>query len=588
MTVGLDERLREEFERAARPADPSGVYEDLIRRRERQRISQRLRTGALALVVIVGTVAAILALSRLFHPVDEGAVTALVPAQPAATANGLVAFTDGDRIIVQATDGSNAHEVPSPSDGLPWHIAWSPDGTRLAVAIFRDPGRSLWVMRPDGSDATLIAEGSDVSRPSWHPDGVHLAYSLDHDGLTEVHVTRSDGADDRVVYSERARGTYAVFSASFAPDGSQIVFDAGTDVGFDIFVMDADGANVRQITRTGTDYNPSWSPDGRLIAFTRQEGTGSSDIYVMKADGSSVQRLTEDHASTTNLDPQYSPDGTLITYTTVGNGAEGSIIAMNADGSNARTMIEGDVLGFSWQPAPVSESPMTPSPTAATGPEDAEEIELGYPVCDVTSVEGRFVAGVTGTAFVATKAGASGVCPESGEQILAVDVTGDGRADTSFEPLECDPSCNAFAAPDVDGDGTDELLVQNVQFTIAGVRLFELQAGDGGTSIGPVTVAPPGGAEFEGETEPQFWTGGDAGNWDALRCEPFEGRRALVSTTALVPVDEPGAAEVTETWFVLNGYELRVVDVREYTAPNDDVQPYQQTGGCGANIDPYG
>ena len=66
-----------------------------------------------------------------------------------------------------------------------------------------------------------------------------------------------------------------------------------------------------------------------------------------------------------------------------------------------------------------------------------------------------FAPGVDGTAWVATKTGDLG-CPSLGDgmQVLAVDVSGDNVADTSVGPLECDPWCSAFAAPDVDGDGT--------------------------------------------------------------------------------------------------------------------------------------
>ncbi len=101
-------------------------------------------------------------------------------------------------------------------------------------------------------------------------------------------------------------------------------------------------------------------------------------------------------------------------------------------------------------------------------------------MCNVTSVGGVFAPGVDGTAWVATKTGDVG-CPSLGDgmQVVAVDVSGDGVADTSFGPLECDPWCSAFAAPDVDGDGTDELLIQNIQFSIAGLRLYDVQVGSG-------------------------------------------------------------------------------------------------------------
>ena len=64
--TALDERLRQALERSERPADPSGVYEDLIRRRERRRISRKVQAGLLATFVVVGTAAGLFGLSRVF------------------------------------------------------------------------------------------------------------------------------------------------------------------------------------------------------------------------------------------------------------------------------------------------------------------------------------------------------------------------------------------------------------------------------------------------------------------------------------------------------------------------------------------
>jgi Tol biopolymer transport system component len=387
--VALDERLRRAIEHAGEPADPSGVYEGLIRRRERRRIWRRVGSGLLALAVVAGTTAGVFALSKLFGGPGEDEVTPLVPVTPTGAENGLVAFTTGDRIIVQAADGSDPHEVPAPAPGLAWHIAWSPDGTRLAVAVFDGPRRSLWVMQADGSEATEIASGENVSRPSWHPDGTLITYSLERNDRTEVHVTRSDGTNDRVIYSEPAPGTYAVFSATFSPDGSRIVFDAGTDSEYDIFVMASDGSNVRQLTETGTDYNPAWSPDGSQIVFIRYEAISESDVFLMDADGSNVRRLTHHGSQFTNIDPQFSPDGAFITYGSAENGVVGlSIIAMATDGSDPEVLIEGEVLGFSWQPVPdASDLPQqTEPPTPSTSDDVGEDIGLGFPVCNVSTI----------------------------------------------------------------------------------------------------------------------------------------------------------------------------------------------------------
>jgi hypothetical protein len=469
----LDDRLHEELEHAARPADPSGLYEDLIRRRERRRVMRRVQAGALALVVVVGTVAGLIGLSRVFG--NGETAPPLRPAQPGPMQNGLVAYTTGDAIAIQAVDGSDARTIPAPAPGLARHLAWSPEGRRLAVAVFGDPGRSLWVVRDDGQDPVRIAEGDNVSRPSWHPDGRHLTYSLTTDGTTEVHVTRSDGTGDRVVYSEAAQGTYAIFSATFSPDGTQIVFDAGTDSGYDIFVMDADGSNVRQITRTGTDYNPAWSPNGSTIVFTRQEDASESDIFAMRSDGSDVRRLTDDGARSTNLEPQYSPDGRLITYMAAVNGATGPILVMDRDGSDPCPLVTADLLGFSWQPVPVEPAPTgptsTPTPPSGTpspGTEPTEPLRLAgvpFAVCDVREMPWRYSAEGIGAVYVFEEAPTDGCGAAEGFQYVGITRNPgeeDPKVQDFFGPLErCTDAtgCWPYAALELDGDDPDEILL---------------------------------------------------------------------------------------------------------------------------------
>jgi hypothetical protein len=141
----------------------------------------------------------------------------------------------------------------------------------------------------------------------------------------------------------------------------------------------------------------------------------------------------------------------------------------------------------------------------------------------------------------------------------------------------------------VDGDGNDELLVQNVQFSIIGVKLFEVVPNEDEPALVAVTVAPPGDAPFgyqgfRGGEEPQFWIGGDAFIADAVRCEQGEGGgRLFISTTGESrPHDSPDARFfATETTFILEGGVLHVLDVRETI---DDPSSLVTTG-CGADLD---
>jgi hypothetical protein len=243
----------------------------------------------------------------------------------------------------------------------------------------------------------------------------------------------------------------------------------------------------------------------------------------------------------------------------------------------------------SVQPVP------TPADVARTG----EDIGLGFPVCNVTSVAGVFAPGVDGTAWVATKTGDVG-CPSLGDgmQVVAVDVSGDGAADASFGPLECDPWCSAFAAPDVDGDGTDELLIQNIQFSIAGLRLYDIGSDPQPTVI-PVTVSSRGypGEGLAPGAEPQLWIGGDAFETNTLRCfeaGPTGPGRVLIQTSAnQVPPDSPDSRwHAFATWFDLQpDGTVTIVDHGNFEEPVGSGPPSfaQLKRLCGARLPaPFG
>ena len=89
--------------------------------------------------------------------------------------------------------------------------------------------------------------------------------------------------------------------------GDRIAFTSDRDGDYEIFVMNADGTDVRQLTdNSGMDGIPTWSPDGKRIAFD-SEWDGGSQIFVMNADGTNVHQLTNnDHR---DWDPSWSPDG---------------------------------------------------------------------------------------------------------------------------------------------------------------------------------------------------------------------------------------------------------------------------------------
>jgi len=117
--------------------------------------------------------------------------------------------------------------------------------------------------------------------------------------------------------------------AAFAPDGSRIAFSSRRKGNEDIFDMNANGTNLRQLTsdrlallapgiNNYADYAPAWSPDGKQIAFTTARNNAALsyvewDVYVMNADGSNPHRFMSRAA-----EPAWSPDDQWIAYASTG------------------------------------------------------------------------------------------------------------------------------------------------------------------------------------------------------------------------------------------------------------------------------
>lgn len=130
------------------------------------------------------------------------------------------------------------------------------------------------------------------------------------------------------------------FSPEWSPDGGRIAFRTDRDGNHEIYVMDADGSDPVNVTRTPDDEerSPAWSPDGTQIAFS-SDLWGDRDILVIEADGSSLRRLALPGLQEY---PTWSPDGAEIAVTSFCSScADAALLLINADGSNPREVVAG-------------------------------------------------------------------------------------------------------------------------------------------------------------------------------------------------------------------------------------------------------
>lgn len=153
-----------------------------------------------------------------------------------------------------------------------------PSGT-IAVSVDTGSGSDIWLMNNSGKLIRNLTggQGDNVS-PRWSPDGSMIAFVSNRSGGPQIYVMNSDGSGQRRL---TMAGSYNS-TPDFGPDGL-IVF-AGLDEGTsDIFTVDLSG-NIQRLTQgQGTNKDPTWSPDGRWIAFVSSREGGR--IFIMTADG---------------------------------------------------------------------------------------------------------------------------------------------------------------------------------------------------------------------------------------------------------------------------------------------------------------
>lgn len=208
--------------------------------------------------------------------------------------------------------------------------------------------KGIFVMTSTGRGVTRLVDDASalLTRRSWSPDGRQILFFAFRRGDMEMgkkynipfhfplYVMDADGSNVR-----RLLDVPVMPDAMWSPDAKSIVVTSEFEGGA-LYVVDVQSGKMRRLTEIAHPYSPSWSPDGKRIAFNVGART-TSDIFVIDADGKNQKRLTNLRMIAQR--PEWSPDGSRIAFV-----ANSGWFVMDADGGNKKRWRQQAVGSVVW------------------------------------------------------------------------------------------------------------------------------------------------------------------------------------------------------------------------------------------------
>jgi len=303
-----------------------------------------LRTAAVASVVVAGSLMAVAPSASATFPGRNGRIAFVL-----GNANG------NTEIATIRPDGTGLRVLTATGDnGAP---AWNPSGTKIAFQSRRTGNYDVYVMDADGSHLVQVTHRSTYeANPQWSADGRQLAFTSDRTGAPQIFripVLPSIGMPVQLTAKYDGGG---FFSLAWDPDGRTILGSYATsdfdgDSVLSLYRFSAvDGSRLRFV-RPGEEPDIRAS-DGRIVYRDHY-----INVYTANRDGTGVVQVTHDtdprqYGDVWNPNPTWSPDGALLAYTHIDGSAEDDgLYVSRPDGTGARRLL---VNGGNpaWQPRP--------------------------------------------------------------------------------------------------------------------------------------------------------------------------------------------------------------------------------------------
>jgi Tol biopolymer transport system component len=351
--------IRELLEREVRPFAPPDAWEPVHRRAAQLHRRRRLGAAMVAFVMAGAGIGAAWLVTAGLHQTTERPA----PATGATWDGGRIlypcrdmpgGFTDSEQpqLCTMLPDGSQ-RQLFAPSLARQLDGAWSPDGTRI---VYRQAARpdcfggsqcaasDLYVVDADGSNARELSSGLHASDLAWSPDGSLIAFDTDRGSIGMI--LAPDGGVVRLLTSGESSG-FRDSSPTWSADGREMAFVRSPLEGLpELDVMNADGTNSREVVGAsevgGSIADPAWSPDGRFLAFAGTDSSGRSSLWewdsALEGDPKNhPSRLWSDSGQIWN--PEWIEGGAQIAFL-YRNEASTDLVAIRFDGLDAPAHVE--------------------------------------------------------------------------------------------------------------------------------------------------------------------------------------------------------------------------------------------------------
>ncbi|NQV84166.1 MAG: Tol-Pal system protein TolB [Rhodospirillales bacterium] len=254
------------------------------------------------------------------------------------------------RLAIMDQDGEN-HKFLTEGEALVLTPRFSPTLQEITYLSFYGNLPRVYIFNIDTGRQEVLGDFPGMTfAPRFSPDGQKIIMSMAKNGNSDIYTM---DLRTRVV-KQLTRHTAIDTSASYSPDADKIVFNSDRGGSQQLYVMGASGGSVRRISYGKGRYaTPVWSPRGDLIAFTKFTG-GRFYIGVMRTDGSGERLLAEDFLVES---PTWSPNGRVLMFYRQqptkkdGSGGRSRLYSIDLTGHNEREIITPvDASDPAWSP----------------------------------------------------------------------------------------------------------------------------------------------------------------------------------------------------------------------------------------------